>query len=85
MSLLPSESCRSGGARRAPLPGRGDVRTPANVRGVAGALAAAAAAVHVDFGGGELPQRPDTPQNDDIMARGGLRSGISELSDVIKG
>lgn len=39
----------------------------------------------VDFSGGDSPQRPDTPQNDDIMARGGLRSGLADLGDVLKG
>lgn len=73
--------------RRVALPGKGDTKTPANMKNVPGALATAAASVDVDFSGGDSPQRPDTPQNDDIMARGGIRSGLSDLlnSDVLKG
>ncbi|KOB78967.1 Uncharacterized protein OBRU01_01022 [Operophtera brumata] len=52
---------------------------------IPGALATAAASVDVDFSGGDSPQRPDTPQNDDIMARGGIRSGLADLGDVLKG
>lgn len=67
------------------LPGKGDTKTPANIKNIPGALATAAAGVDVDFSGGDSPQRPDTPQNDDIMARGGMRSGLTDLGDVLKG
>lgn len=79
------EQCRSGPLRRVALPGKGDTKTPANIKNIPGALATAAASVDVDFSGGDAPQRPDTPQNDDIMARGGLRTGLSDLGDVLKG
>ncbi|CAH2074200.1 unnamed protein product, partial [Iphiclides podalirius] len=85
VTLLTPEQCRAGPLRRVALPGRGDAKTPANIKSVPGALAAAAAGVDVDFAGGDAPQRPDTPQNDDIMARGGLRTGMADLSDVLKG
>ncbi|XP_028040950.1 transmembrane protein 132B [Bombyx mandarina] len=85
VTLLTPEQCRSGPIRRVALPGKGDAKTPANIKNIPGALATAAASVDVDFSGGDAPQRPDTPQNDDIMARGGLRSGLSDLSDVLKG
>lgn len=67
------------------LPGKGDTKTPANIKNIPGAIATAAASVDVDFSGGDAPQRPDTPQNDDIMARGGMRSGMAELGDILKG
>ncbi|XP_061383404.1 LOW QUALITY PROTEIN: transmembrane protein 132E [Danaus plexippus] len=85
VTLLTPEQCRSGPLRRVALPGKGDTKTPANIKNIPGALASAAAAVDVDFSGGDASQRPDTPQNDDIMARGGLRTGMSDLSDVLKG
>ncbi|KAL4714013.1 hypothetical protein ACJJTC_008367 [Scirpophaga incertulas] len=85
VTLLTPEQCRSGPLRRVALPGKGDAKTPANIRNIPGALATAAASVDVDFSGGDAPQRPDTPQNDDIMARGGIRSGLAELTDVLKG
>ncbi|KAG6450078.1 hypothetical protein O3G_MSEX006376 [Manduca sexta] len=85
VTLLTPEQCRSGPLRRVALPGKGDTKTPANIKNIPGALATAAASVDVDFSGGDIPQRPDTPQNDDIMARGGLRSGMSELGEVLKG
>lgn len=85
MTLLTPEQCRSGPLRRVALPGKGDAKTPANIKNIPGALASAAASVDVDFSGGDAPQRPDTPQNDDIMARGGVRSGMADLSDVLKG
>ncbi|KAJ0180432.1 hypothetical protein K1T71_003836 [Dendrolimus kikuchii] len=84
VTLLTPEQCRSGPLRRVALPGKGDTKTPANIKNIPGALATAAASVDVDFSGGDAPQRPDTPQNDDIMARGGLRSGLSDLGDVLK-
>lgn len=61
------------------------MKTPANIKNIPGALASAAASVDVDFSGGDAPQRPETPQNDDIMARGGMRSGLADLSDVLRG
>ncbi|XP_013186597.2 transmembrane protein 132E [Amyelois transitella] len=85
VTLLTPEQCRSGPLRRVALPGKGDMKTPANIKNIPGALASAAASVDVDFSGGDIPQRPDTPQNDDIMARGGLRSGLAEIGDMIKG
>ncbi|CAH2990789.1 unnamed protein product [Chilo suppressalis] len=85
VTLLTPEQCRSGPLRRVALPGKGDAKTPANIKNIPGALASAAASVDVDFSGGDAPQRPDTPQNDDIMVRGGLRSGLSELTDALKG
>ncbi|XP_068629568.1 transmembrane protein 132E isoform X2 [Battus philenor] len=85
VTLLTPEQCRVGPLRRVALPGKGDTKTPANIKNIPGALATAAASVDVDFSGGDVPQRPDTPQNDDIMARGGLRNGMSDLSDVLKG
>ncbi|XP_050344911.1 transmembrane protein 132E isoform X1 [Nymphalis io] len=85
VTLLTPEQCRSGPLRRVALPGKGDTKTPANIKNIPGALASAAAGVDVDFSGGDAPQRPDTPQNDDIMARGGVRTGMSDLSDVLKG
>ncbi|CAH0720711.1 unnamed protein product, partial [Brenthis ino] len=85
VTLLTPEQCRSGPLRRVALPGKGDAKTPANIKNIPGALASAAASVDVDFSGGDTPQRPDTPQNDDIMARGGVRTGMSDLSDVLKG
>ncbi|XP_052737744.1 transmembrane protein 132E [Bicyclus anynana] len=85
VTLLTPEQCRSGPLRRVALPGKGDTKTPANIKNIPGALASAAASVDVDFSGSDAPQRPDTPQNDDIMARGGVRTGISDLSDVLKG
>ncbi|XP_013182085.1 PREDICTED: transmembrane protein 132B [Papilio xuthus] len=85
VTLLTPEQCRVGPLRRVALPGKGDAKTPANIKNIPGALATAAASVDVDFSGSDLPQRPDTPQNDDIMARGGIRSGMSDLSDVLKG
>ncbi|KAI8435139.1 hypothetical protein MSG28_003516 [Choristoneura fumiferana] len=85
VTLLTPEQCRSGPLRRVALPGKGDTKTPANIKNIPGALASAAASVDVDFSGGDIPQRPDTPQNDDIMARGGVRTGLSDLSDVLRG
>lgn len=85
VTLLTPEQCRSGPLRRVALPGKGDTKTPANLKNIPGALASAAASVDVDFSGGDAPQRPDTPQNDDIMARGGVRNSMSDLSDVLKG
>lgn len=85
MTLLTPEQCRNGPLRRVALPGKGDAKTPANIKNIPGALASAAASVDVDFSGGDAPQRPDTPQNDDIMVRGGLRSGMADLADVLKG
>ncbi|XP_059054238.1 transmembrane protein 132E [Achroia grisella] len=85
VTLLTPEQCRSGPLRRVALPGKGDAKTPANIKNIPGALASAAASVDVDFSGGDVPQRPDTPQNDDIMARGGVRTGMADLSDVLKG
>ncbi|XP_045784546.1 transmembrane protein 132E [Maniola jurtina] len=85
VTLLTPEQCRSGPLRRVALPGKGDAKTPANIKNIPGALASAAASVDVDFSGSDTPQRPDTPQNDDIMARGGVRTGMSDLSDVLKG
>ncbi|XP_039747216.1 transmembrane protein 132E [Pararge aegeria] len=85
VTLLTPEQCRSGPLRRVALPGKGDAKTPANIKNIPGALATAAASVDVDFSGSDAPQRPDTPQNDDIMARGGVRTGMSDLSDVLKG
>ncbi|XP_041976905.1 transmembrane protein 132E isoform X2 [Aricia agestis] len=85
VTLLTPDQCRSGPLRRVALPGKGDTKTPANIKNIPGALATAAASVDVDFSGGDSPQRPDTPQNDDIMARGGIRSGMADLSDVLKG
>lgn len=85
VTLLTPEQCRSGPLRRVALPGKGDMKTPANIKNIPGALASAAASVDVDFSGGDAPQRPDTPQNDDIMARGGIRNSMSDLSDVLKG
>ncbi|CAG5012540.1 unnamed protein product [Parnassius apollo] len=85
VTLLTPEQCRVGPLRRVALPGKGDTKTPANIKNIPGALATAAASVDVDFSGGDVPQRPDTPQNDDIMARGGIRTGMSDLSDVLKG
>ncbi|KAJ2952848.1 hypothetical protein O0L34_g7213 [Tuta absoluta] len=84
VTLLTPEQCRSGPIRRVALPGKGDTKTPANIKNIPGALATAAASVDVDFSGGDAPQRPDTPQNDDIMARGGIRNSLSDLSDVVK-
>ncbi|XP_049867014.1 transmembrane protein 132E isoform X2 [Pectinophora gossypiella] len=84
VTLLTPEQCRSGPIRRVALPGKGDTKTPANIKNIPGALATAAASVDVDFSGGDAPQRPDTPQNDDIMARGGIRNGMNDLSDVLK-
>ncbi|KAL0893775.1 hypothetical protein ABMA27_013911 [Loxostege sticticalis] len=85
VTLLTPEQCRNGPLRRVALPGKGDAKTPANIKNIPGALASAAASVDVDFSGGDAPQRPDTPQNDDIMVRGGLRSGMADLADVLKG
>ncbi|XP_061712133.1 transmembrane protein 132E isoform X1 [Cydia pomonella] len=85
VTLLTPEQCRTGPLRRVALPGKGDTKTPANIKNIPGALASAAASVDVDFSGGDTPQRPDTPQNDDIMARGGVRTGLSDLSDVLRG
>lgn len=85
VTLLTPEQCRSGPLRRVALPGKGDTKTPANIKNIPGAIATAAASVDVDFSGGDAPQRPDTPQNDDIMARGGIRSGMAELGDILKG
>ncbi|XP_053625158.1 transmembrane protein 132E isoform X2 [Plodia interpunctella] len=85
VTLLTPEQCRSGPLRRVALPGKGDMKTPANIKNIPGALASAAASVDVDFSGGDVPQRPDTPQNDDIMIRGGLRSGLAEFGEMIKG
>nr|XP_021189588.1 transmembrane protein 132E isoform X1 [Helicoverpa armigera] len=85
VTLLTPEQCRTGPLRRVALPGKGDTKTPANIKNIPGAIATAAASVDVDFSGGDAPQRPDTPQNDDIMARGGMRSGMAELGDILKG
>lgn len=76
VTLLTPEQCRSGPLRRVALPGKGDAKTPANIKNIPGALATAAASVDVDFSGGDAPQRPDTPQNDDIMARGQMHSDV---------
>ncbi|XP_072943477.1 transmembrane protein 132E isoform X2 [Epargyreus clarus] len=83
VTLLTPEQCRTGPLRRVALPGKGDTKTPANIKNIPGALATAAASVDVDFSGSDAPQRPDTPQNDDIMARGGIRTALADLSDVI--
>ncbi|XP_045518859.1 transmembrane protein 132E isoform X1 [Pieris brassicae] len=84
VTLLTPDQCRSGPIRRVALPGKGDTKTPANIKNIPGALATAAASVDVDFSGTDSPQRPDTPQNDDIMARGGVRTGMNDLTDLLK-
>ncbi|XP_038215415.1 transmembrane protein 132E isoform X1 [Zerene cesonia] len=84
VTLLTPDQCRSGPIRRVALPGKGDAKTPANIKNIPGALATAAASVDVDFSGTDAPQRPDTPQNDDIMARGGIRTGMNDLTDLLK-
>ncbi|XP_026330069.1 transmembrane protein 132B [Hyposmocoma kahamanoa] len=84
VTLLTPEQCRSGPLRRVALPGKGDAKTPANIKNIPGALATAAASVDVDFSGGDAPQRPDTPQNDDIMARGQIHSDIYKIFSPMK-
>ncbi|GBP71122.1 Transmembrane protein 132B [Eumeta japonica] len=89
VTLLTPEQCRSGPLRRVALPGKGDAKTPANIKNIPGALATAAASVDVDFSGGsavgDVLQRPDTPQNDDIMARSGSRSSLTDHNYLVKG
>lgn len=47
-------------------------------------LASASASVQVDFSSGDTQQRPDTPQNDDIM-RSGNKGPLSDLHDILIG
>lgn len=85
VTLLLSEECRGAAGvlpkSRGPT---GKAELAANqVTGVV--LATATATVQVDFSASEVPQRPDTPQNDDIMRGGGNKGPLSDLHDILIG
>lgn len=85
VTLLLSEECRGAAGvlpkSRGPT---GKAELAANqATGVV--LATATATVQVDFSASEVPQRPDTPQNDDIMRGGGNKGPLSDLHDILIG
>lgn len=82
VALLLSEECRGAAGVNGKL--RSSSKTDLNAISGGIILASASASVEVDFSASEIPQRPDTPQNDDIM-RSGNKNPLSDLHNILIG
>lgn len=83
VALLLSEDCRVAAGVNGKVRSS-STKTDANAVSGGLILASASASVEVDFSASEIPQRPDTPQNDDIM-RSGNKGPLSDLHDILIG